>query len=89
MSDNKYQYHHNRTDNHIVRAHAHSQTVEYSRKDTSRQTEGKQTNILKHVAQQTRSHVVRIPQTQSDIHKHVLTGTVEEKYHNGSHTKNA
>ena len=42
MSDNEYQHHHNRSGNHIVGAHTHSQTVEYSCKDTSRQTEGKQ-----------------------------------------------
>lgn len=74
VTDQEDQSHDNRTCNDIVGTHTCCQTVEHTGQDTSGQTEGKQTYIREHITQQTGSHIVAVPQSQSDVDKIFCSG---------------
>ena len=88
MTNHKDKHHDNRPCNDIIRTHTFGQAVEHTGKDTTRKSQRKQADIGKDIAQQTGSHVVAIPQTQTDIYKDILIRTVIQENHQGCNTQN-
>ena len=63
--------------------------VEYQCQDTARQTYGEETDVRKHITQNTRYIIIGIPQSRTEIHQRILARRVEEEHQHCSQTENA
>lgn len=67
--------------------HTQRQRVEHQRQHASRESDGEETDVTQHVAQQSRNVVVGIPQTRAEVDEDILARRVEEQHQHHAKTR--
>ncbi len=81
---------HNQYTHHDICSIGHKacgQRVEDQCQHTTRQTDGEESDVGEHVAQNTRYIIIGIPQSRAKVHKRILSGRVEEEHQHCTQAK--